>query len=45
MVTNDDYIIRIFSYNAICEGTVYFQKAQDAKDAADLLGDELKLLF
>lgn len=26
-------------------GIVYFQKAQDAKDAADLLGDELKLLF
>lgn len=26
-------------------GVVYFQKAQDAKDAADLLGDELKLLF
>ena len=24
---------------------VYFQKTQDAKDAADLLGDELKLLF
>ena len=38
VVTNDDYIIRIFSYNAICEGTVYFRSHFDLLKACKILG-------
>lgn len=38
VVTNDDYVIRIFSYNAICEGTVYFRSHFDLLKACKILG-------
>lgn len=38
VVTTDDYIIKIASYNAICEGTVYFKSHFDLLKACKILG-------
>lgn len=38
VITTDDYIIRVFSYNAICEGTVYFKSHFDLLKACKILG-------
>lgn len=37
-VRTDDYIIKIASYNAICEGTVYFKSHFDLLKACKILG-------
>lgn len=39
VVTTDDYIIKIASYNAICEGTVYFKSHFDLLKACKILGE------
>lgn len=39
VVTDEDYIIKIFSYNAICEGTVYFKSHFDLLKACKILGE------
>lgn len=38
VVTTDDYIIKVASYNAICEGTVYFKSHFDLLKACKILG-------
>lgn len=38
VVTADDYIIKISSYNTICEGTVYFKSHFDLLKACKILG-------
>lgn len=46
VVTNDDYIIKIASYNAVCEGTVYFKSHFDLLKACKMLGKSaIKELF
>lgn len=38
VVTTDDYVIKVASYNAICEGTVYFKSHFDLLKACKILG-------
>lgn len=46
VITADDYIIKVASYDAICEGTVYFKSHFDLLKACKILGhDAIRELF